>query len=141
MHESEVISLALLGIVALAAVLVWLWWRARARDPLLYAGYALAATVLLAPVFHPWYALWPLAVLAATLHRHLRWLVGPCAVASALCLPDGYNLALAVKAQGAVAMTGLLLYLTWKSIHEAKNRTRDGRGGDHPADRLSRRDA
>ncbi|MGK5684744.1 polyprenol phosphomannose-dependent alpha 1,6 mannosyltransferase MptB [Actinoplanes sp. URMC 104] len=127
-----------LGIVALAVLLAYLWWRARRREPLLHAGYALAATVLLAPVFHPWYALWPLAVLAATLHHHLRVLVVPCAVASALCLPDGYNLALAVKTQGAVAMTALLLYLAWKY---AKNRnSRGGRGGHVPG-RLSRRDA
>ena len=130
----------LLGIAALAVVLVLLWWRARDHDPLRYAGYALAATVLLAPVFHPWYAVWPLAVLAATLPRDTRWLIVPCAVAAALCLPDGYNLALAVKAQGAVLMTALLLYLTWKARHEAnRNRRRDRPG--HVPDRLSRRDA
>jgi len=131
----------ILGIIALAFVLAYLWFRARHRDPLHYAGYALAATVLLAPVFHPWYAVWPLAVLGATLHHHLRWLVVPCAVASALCLPDGYNLALAVKTQGAVAMTGFLIYLTWKTLYEAKNRTGHRSGPDRPADRLSRRDA
>ena len=130
-----------LGIVALAVVLAYLWWRARHRDALLYAGYALAATVLLAPVFHPWYAFWPLAVLAATLHTHLKWLVVPCAVASALCLPDGYNLALAVKTQGAVAMTAFLIYLAWKSVHEAKNRAAERRRADHVPDRLSGPDA
>ena len=130
----------ILGIVALAVVLVLLWWRARHRDALLGAGYALAATVLLAPVFHPWYAIWPLAVLAATLPRDTRWLIVPCAVAAALSLPDGYNLALAVKAQGAVLMTALLLYLTWKARHEAnRNRRRDRPG--HVPDRPSRRDA
>ena len=130
-----------LGIVALAVVLAYLWWKARHRDALLYAGYALAATVLLAPVFHPWYAFWPLAVLAATLHTHLKWLVVPCAVASALCLPDGYNLALAVKTQGAVAMTAFLIYLAWKSVHEAKNRAAERRRADHVPDRLSGPDA
>jgi alpha-1,6-mannosyltransferase len=96
------------GIGVLAVVLVVLWWRARRGDALLGAGLALAATVLLAPVFHPWYATWPLAVLAATLPRPTLWLVAPCAVAAALCLPDGYNLALATKAQGAVAMVTLI---------------------------------
>jgi alpha-1,6-mannosyltransferase len=129
----------IIGIAVLAVVLIVLFLKA--KDPLLYAGYALAATVLLAPVFHPWYALWPLAVLAATLHHHLRWLIIPCAVASALCLPDGYNLALAVKSQGAVAMTALLLYLAWKTLYEAKNRTGRRGGPDHTPDRLSRRDA
>ncbi|MCY1142044.1 polyprenol phosphomannose-dependent alpha 1,6 mannosyltransferase MptB [Actinoplanes sp. Pm04-4] len=130
-----------IGIVALAVVLAYLWWRARQRDALLYAGYALAATVLLAPVFHPWYAFWPLAVLGATLHQHLRWLVVPCAVASALCLPDGYNLALAVKTQGAVAMTAFIVYFAWKSVHEAKNRAAERRRADHDLHRLSRPDA
>ena len=97
-------------------VLVVLWWRARRGDALLGAGLALAATVVLAPVFHPWYATWPLAVLAATLRRPTLWLVVPCAVAAALCLPDGYNLALATKAQGAIVMTALVVYLAVRPI-------------------------
>ncbi|MBU2670650.1 polyprenol phosphomannose-dependent alpha 1,6 mannosyltransferase MptB [Actinoplanes bogorensis] len=127
----------IVGIVVLAVLLVRLWWRAHERDALLYAGYALAATVLLAPVFHPWYAFWPLAVLAATMRTKLNWLVVPCAVAAALCLPDGYNLALAVKAQGAVAMT---VFLAWMLVHEAKSWTAERRGAGHAPDRLSRRD-
>jgi alpha-1,6-mannosyltransferase len=116
----------------------WVGGGPRHRDPLLYTGYALAATVLLAPVFHPWYALWPLAVLAATLRTRLSWLVVPCAVAAALCLPDGYNLALAVKAQGAVVMTALIVYTAWKY---AKTRNPERRRPDHDPGRLSRRDA
>ncbi|MEV0899329.1 polyprenol phosphomannose-dependent alpha 1,6 mannosyltransferase MptB [Actinoplanes sp. NPDC049802] len=128
----------ILGLIALAGVLVALWLRARRRDPLLYAGLALAATVLLAPVFHPWYALWPLAVLAVTVRRDTRWLVAPPAVAAALCLPDGYNLALATKAQGAIVMTLLAGYLAWKVLHEAKSDSRRP-GADHgDADRRQR---
>ena len=67
--------------------------------------------MVLAPVFHPWYLTWPLAVLAATLRRDTLWLVAPAALASALCLPDGYNLALATKAQGAVLMTVLVVFV------------------------------
>ena len=100
-----------LGIVGLAVVLVVLWWRTRGGDALLGAGLALAATVMLAPVFHPWYATWPLAVLAASVRRETLWLIVPGAVAAVLCLPDGYNLALAVKAQGALAMTAFVIYL------------------------------
>jgi alpha-1,6-mannosyltransferase len=131
----------ILAVVLLAGILAMLWWRARRGDALLYAGYALAATVVLAPVFHPWYATWPLAVLAATLHRGTLWLVVPCAVAAALCLPDGYNLALASKTQGALLMTAFVGYLAWKALHEAKNRHRPRAGTDHDRDRLSRRDA
>ncbi len=132
-----------LGIVALAGVLALLWWRAwrRAADPVRYAGYALAATVVLAPVFHPWYAIWPLAVLAATLPRDTRWLVAPVAVASVLCLPDGYNLALAVKTQGAVAMTAFVIYLAGKAVHEAKNRDPRRAGAEHAPGRPSHPDA
>ncbi|WP_229072335.1 polyprenol phosphomannose-dependent alpha 1,6 mannosyltransferase MptB [Actinoplanes sp. DH11] len=125
-----------LGMIALAVVLVVLWVRARTRDAVHHAGLALAATVLLAPVFHPWYAVWPLAVLAATVRPETRWLVAPCAVASALCLPDGYNLALVTKAQGAVGVTVLAGCLAWKVLHEAKqHHRRPGAahgGGDRP---------
>jgi alpha-1,6-mannosyltransferase len=112
------------GMIVLAAVLVWLWLRARGRDPVLHAGLALAATVLLAPVFHPWYALWPLTVLAVGLPRDTRWLAAPCAVAGVLCLPDGYNLALATKAQGAIVVTVLVGCLAWKVLYEAKSDSR-----------------
>nr|WP_285555238.1 polyprenol phosphomannose-dependent alpha 1,6 mannosyltransferase MptB [Actinoplanes regularis] len=125
-----------LGIIALAGVLAWLFRRAwRGGDPLLHAGLALAATVLLAPVFHPWYAIWPLAVLAATLRPETRWLAVPCAVAAALCLPDGYNLALATKAQGAIGMTVFVGFLAWKVLHEANrdvDHLRAVRGGADP---------
>ena len=105
----------IIGIAGLAAVLIVLWWRSRSGDALLGAGLALAATVVLAPVFHPWYLTWPLAVLAATLRRDTLWLIAPCAVAAALCLPDGYNLALATKAQGAVLVTALVAFVLVKT--------------------------
>ncbi len=131
----------IVGIVALVGVLVGLWLRARHGDPLLYAALALAATVVLAPVFHPWYATWPLALLAATVRRATLWLVIPPAVGAALCLPDGYNLALATKSQGAVLMTIVLIVLIGKALHDTKNRnSRVGRPA-HDLDRLSRRDA
>jgi alpha-1,6-mannosyltransferase len=110
----------ILGIAGLVVVLAVLWWRSRTGDPLLGAGLALAATVALAPVFHPWYLTWPLAVLAATLRRDTLWLVVPCAVASALCLPDGYNLALATKTQGAIAMTVLVVVLAVSRIRRSR---------------------
>ncbi|MCM0679169.1 polyprenol phosphomannose-dependent alpha 1,6 mannosyltransferase MptB, partial [Micromonospora phytophila] len=47
-----------IGLAALALVLLWLWWRARTREPIWHAGLALAATVALAPLFHPWYWTW-----------------------------------------------------------------------------------
>ncbi|TYB37082.1 DUF2029 domain-containing protein [Micromonospora sp. AP08] len=114
------------ALAVLAVLLVLLWWRAwtalrrlggagqpaaRPRVALTGAGLALAATVLLAPVFHPWYATWPLALLAVATVAVARtvWFVAPCAVASVLTLPDGTNLARFTKAPGAILMTALVV--------------------------------
>ncbi|MFE9204717.1 polyprenol phosphomannose-dependent alpha 1,6 mannosyltransferase MptB [Micromonospora sp. NPDC007230] len=133
-HAVPVVRLVALAL--LAVLLVALWWRAwtglrrlgdvqqravrlaaaRPRVALLGAGLALAATVLLAPVFHPWYATWPLALLAVATVSLARtvWFVAPCAVASCLTLPDGTNLARFTKAPGALLMTALIvLLLVW----------------------------
>ncbi|MDT5043399.1 MAG: alpha,6-mannosyltransferase [Actinoplanes sp.] len=112
-----------IGVLVLAAVLIGLcWWAWRRGEPLLGAGLALAATVALAPVFHPWYATWPLAVLAATWNRAGAgwWLLVPCAVASALALPDGTNLALATKLPGAALVTVLAAVLTVRAVRSVR---------------------
>jgi alpha-1,6-mannosyltransferase len=95
-----------LALVILAVVLVYLWWRARRGQPMYHAGLALAATLALGPVFHPWYATWPLTVLAATTPR-TGWIAGICAAASFLVLPDGTGLARFSKAPGSIGMTVL----------------------------------
>ena len=107
------------ALLLLVGVLVVLWWRAwqalRGRNEpagprvaLHGAALALVATVVLSPVFHPWYATWPLALLALTAAR-TTWFVLPTAAAAFLALPDGSNLARVTKAPGALAMTALLL--------------------------------
>ncbi|MEV0002947.1 polyprenol phosphomannose-dependent alpha 1,6 mannosyltransferase MptB [Micromonospora sp. NPDC050980] len=128
----------LAALVLLAVLLVALWWwawtalrrlnevrqrviqmaSARPRVTLLGAGLALAATVLLAPVFHPWYATWPLALLAVATRSPARavWFVAPCAVASVLTLPDGTNLARFTKAPGAVLMTALVVVVAVRLV-------------------------
>ncbi|MEV4657739.1 polyprenol phosphomannose-dependent alpha 1,6 mannosyltransferase MptB [Micromonospora sp. NPDC049301] len=123
------------ALLLLAVVLAILWWRAwrelrrldhgrqpwagqvsaRPRVALHGAGLALAATVVLSPVFHPWYATWPLALLALTAVR-TTWFVLPVAVAAFLALPDGTNLARFAKAPGALAMTALLLALAVRGV-------------------------
>jgi alpha-1,6-mannosyltransferase len=135
-----------IGIGVLAVVVFWLWWRTRyGADVWRNTGYAMAATVVLSPVFHPWYATWALVLLAATLPRETRWVTVPAAVLSALCMPDGYNLALAVKTQGAVAMTALLCYLGFvrlqamKATDAAKSSDPQRAGSDHPGGQSSRR--
>ncbi|MDG4814634.1 polyprenol phosphomannose-dependent alpha 1,6 mannosyltransferase MptB [Micromonospora sp. WMMD956] len=138
------------GLLLLAATLVALWcwaWRSLRRQgtgtdapaarpgvALLGAGLALAATVALSPVFHPWYATWPLTLLAISVVRLARttWFVLPSAVAAVLTLPDGTNLARSTKAPGAIAMTALVgALLAWaaragRASSRAKADTRCG---------------
>lgn len=136
-------TIALVVLAVILVVLWWQAWRAGAGDAehpppfrpavgrspqsrtarpvvpprraLLGAGLALAATVALAPVFHPWYALWPLAVLAATASR-IGWFTVPGAVASFLTLPDGTNLARFTKFPGALAMTLLVVVVAVRGV-------------------------
>jgi alpha-1,6-mannosyltransferase len=112
----------------LVPVVAVLWWRARAGHPERYAAYALAATVLLAPVFHPWYAVWPLAALAATwtgdARTFTRRVLLPAAAVSVLTLPDGYNIALQTKTQGAFLLTAGLIVLLVRWIR-GRRRTPD----------------
>ena len=103
------------GLVVLAVTLVTLWWRsALSDDPipaaLRGAGLALAALVALMPFFHPWYAMWPLVLLAASTMR--TGLVMAAATAGTLLvLPDGGGLARFAKFPGAPLMTVLLAVL------------------------------
>ncbi|MEW2429062.1 polyprenol phosphomannose-dependent alpha 1,6 mannosyltransferase MptB [Micromonospora sp. NPDC047644] len=94
----------------------------RSRVALHGAALALVATVVLSPVFHPWYATWPLALLALTAAR-TSWFMLPTAAAAFLALPDGTNLARVTKAPGALAMTALLLTVlirTFRAAHAAR---------------------
>ncbi|MEV6599299.1 polyprenol phosphomannose-dependent alpha 1,6 mannosyltransferase MptB [Actinoplanes sp. NPDC051346] len=112
--------LAAIGL--LAGLLVALCWRAwRHGDPLGHAGLALAATVVCAPVFHPWYATWPLAVLAATRVDN-RWLLGLCAFAATLTTPAGYNWTLYTRIPGALAVTAALVLLAAFAVHKHRAR-------------------
>ncbi|GHJ52395.1 hypothetical protein Nm8I071_17020 [Nonomuraea sp. TT08I-71] len=129
------------ALAVLAVLLVVLWWRAwtalrrpdgdrqrsaRPQVALAGAGLALAATVLLAPVFHPWYATWPLALLAVATVAVARtvWFVAPCAVASVLTLPDGTNLARFTKAPGAILMTALVVAVVVAAVRARRTRRR-----------------
>ncbi|MFI9640247.1 polyprenol phosphomannose-dependent alpha 1,6 mannosyltransferase MptB [Micromonospora sp. NPDC051925] len=109
-----------IGMAVLAVLLVWLWWRARTRDPLWHAGLALAATVALAPLFHPWYWLWPLAVLAATTQRTTRWFALVALLSVFLVLPDGTGLARYTKMPGAPLMTVLVIVVAARLVRSAR---------------------
>ncbi|WP_172892573.1 polyprenol phosphomannose-dependent alpha 1,6 mannosyltransferase MptB [Micromonospora coxensis] len=108
-----------IGVLVLAVLLVWLWWRARTRDPLWHAGLALAATVALAPLFHPWYWVWPLTVLAATAHR-IGWFGLVALVSSFLVLADGTGLARYTKMPGAPLMTLLVIVVAVRLVRSAR---------------------
>lgn len=108
-----------LGMVVLALLLVWLWWRARSRQPFLHAGYALAATVALSPLFHPWYWIWPLTVLAATARR-TGWFSLVALVSSFLVLADGTGLPRWTKMPGAPLMTLLVIVVTVRLVRSAR---------------------
>jgi len=99
------------------------------------AGLALAATVALAPYFHPWYAMWPLVVMGATTLQ--TGLIMAVATAGALLvLPDGGGLARFVKFPGAPLLTIVMLVLL---IRYLLRRARSGSAPppEHPADILA----
>ncbi|NYF54415.1 alpha-1,6-mannosyltransferase [Micromonospora purpureochromogenes] len=108
-----------IGVLVLAVLLVWLWWRARTRDPLWHAGLALAATVALSPLFHPWYWIWPLTVLAATARR-TGWFSLVALVSSFLVLADGTGLARFTKMPGAPLMTLLVIVVAVRLVRSAR---------------------
>jgi hypothetical protein len=110
-----------LGVLLLVVLLPVLWWRVRDGGALPGAGWALGVTVLCAPVFHPWYAFWPLAVLAATTAER-RWVLGLCALAATLTLPAGYNWALFTRVPGALAVTAVLVVLVVRQARELRHR-------------------
>ncbi len=85
--------------LVLPVVLVLLWWPVRHGGPVRVvvarAGTAFAALLLASPTVHPWYVLWTVALLAASVRdeRVLRLLTVLLVVLTLLVLPDGYNLA------------------------------------------------
>ncbi|MGI5236815.1 polyprenol phosphomannose-dependent alpha 1,6 mannosyltransferase MptB [Dactylosporangium sp. CA-139066] len=122
------------GFVALAAILLWLWWRAvraarrnpqEAADPVLTAaGLALLATAVLGPVFYAWYALAGIAVLAGThLHGRLRTGVHVAVVALPfLTLQDSLGLATKTKLPGAFLDVALVIAVAVRLLRRNKDR-------------------
>ncbi|WP_255657434.1 polyprenol phosphomannose-dependent alpha 1,6 mannosyltransferase MptB [Actinoplanes sp. L3-i22] len=114
----------------LAAALVAIWIRAlRDRtDPgkaaLFGAAAAIVATVALAPVFLPWYTLWPLTLLAATGFR-TKVVMVITIVASFSVLPDGSGLVRSLKFPGAPLVTLYLIYLGVRYLRRRRARERE----------------
>ncbi|MEV4274499.1 polyprenol phosphomannose-dependent alpha 1,6 mannosyltransferase MptB [Actinoplanes xinjiangensis] len=108
------------ALLALTTVLVMLFLAAlraadRVRAALRGAAFGMAALVLLSPVFHPWYLMWPLTLLAAVTVRTsaFMWIT---MVAAFSVLPDGGGLPRFVKFPGAPLMTILLVVLAVRFI-------------------------
>jgi alpha-1,6-mannosyltransferase len=105
------------GLVALAGLVVALWWWAwrapadRARAAVLGAGLGFAGLALLGPVFYPWYALTPLALIAvSTVDERVRaWWAAAAGILAFLVLPNGVGLAPRTKLPGALAVTAGLM--------------------------------
>jgi alpha-1,6-mannosyltransferase len=105
------------GLAALAGLVAALWWRAwrapadRDRAAVLGAGLAFAGLALLGPVFYPWYALTPLALIAiSTVDERVRaWWAAAAGVLGFLVLPNGVGLAPRTKLPGALVITAGLV--------------------------------
>lgn len=131
----------IVGVAVLVPVLCLLWWRTRGGDALTGAGLALAATVLCATVFQPWYAVWPLAVLAASRsadsEAFKQWVLIPCTVAATMALPAGYNWALYTRIPGSLLITAALIAVAVWAVRRVEfSRTPSGRAHedvDQPA--------
>jgi hypothetical protein len=102
----------LTGLAVLAVAAVMFWARAlRHRDDIrivvVCCGATFTALTLLSPVFYPWYALTPLALLAASTQRESsrRAMVISVCLLTLLVLPNGLGLAALTKLPGAIADT------------------------------------
>ncbi|MGE5830740.1 MAG: polyprenol phosphomannose-dependent alpha 1,6 mannosyltransferase MptB [Micromonosporaceae bacterium] len=118
-------AVGLVVLAALVAALVWRIWSDRtgwidrsdrtdadpARAAVLGAGVAFAGLAMLGPVFYPWYALTPLALIAvSTVDERVRaWCAAAAGVLAFLVLPNGVGLAPRTRLPGAVLVTAGLL--------------------------------
>jgi alpha-1,6-mannosyltransferase len=109
--------LAGLGLLALTlAALAAGAWRRRGdtRAVVTQCGAALAALVLLSPVFYPWYALTALAVLAGCAAAPVRrWLAVATGALTFLVLPNGLGVAALTKLPGAFLVLALVVTVAW----------------------------
>src|SRR5581483_8226988 len=107
-------------LAALAVFAVWQFYRALkggTRDVIVACGQTLAATVLLGPVFYPWYAIVPIAVLATVTRR---WLAPALVASTFLVLPNGLGVPVLTKALGAFAVTALLIVVAVRTRRPAR---------------------
>lgn len=109
------------GLVVLAGIgLALLRWAWRDRDRAIEAcAWMLAATALLGPVFYPWYALAPLAVLAAV-GVHRKMIFTATLICAFLTLPNGHGIPALTKAPGAYAVTAVLIAVVIRTVRRRR---------------------
>ncbi|GGK26904.1 hypothetical protein GCM10010124_19480 [Pilimelia terevasa] len=105
-------GLGVLVLLVVAAVLARRVWRGTTTALAAVTAVSVAA-VLCAPVFYPWYAVWPLALLAVAGGAAARRGAVLAAAATALTLPDGTGVPALTKPL-AVAVTLALGALAWR---------------------------
>ncbi|GIE86256.1 alpha-1,6-mannosyltransferase [Actinoplanes regularis] len=132
---------AALAVLAVALVVIWVRALLDRADPgraaLCGAAAAVVATVALAPVFLPWYTLWPLTLLAATTLR-TKVVMVITIVAAFSVLPDGSGLVRSLKFPGAPLVTIYLIYLAVSHLRRpARERERQAMIEAEPSTRVT----
>ena len=131
------------GVLAVACLV--LGWRAlravwdgrdgAARVVVAACGAAMAAAAVLLPVFYPWYALAPVAVLACAVTARTAARLGAATVAvTALVLPNGLGLAVLTKLPGAILDVVLVAAVVAVAVQRRRrSRTRPSSREPSPA--------
>ena len=90
-HLYVVPAVRTIGVYALVAALVLIFWRGRHDNRLYAAGMALLAVTFFAPFIEPWYLLWPLVLFAMTPAR-VGWFVAIVVASCFTAMPNGNGL-------------------------------------------------
>jgi len=121
--SASVTAARALGLILLAAIGLYAIKRAWAAPPgtvVAACGWVLAATALLGPVFYPWYALAPLAVLAGAASGWVRARAIAVIVLTFLVLPNGLGLAVLTKGPGAFLALAAVIGLAVWAVRRAR---------------------
>jgi alpha-1,6-mannosyltransferase len=107
-------ALGLVALLIIAGYALRRAWNAPPTTVIAACGWVLAAVAVLGPVFYPWYAIAPLAVLACATES---WSRTRAAVTIGLCflvLPNGLGLAVLTKGPGAfLALAAAIGLAVW----------------------------
>lgn len=110
-------ALGLLALLTIGLYALSRAWNAPAGTVVAACGWVLAATALLGPIFYPWYALAPLAVLACAASGWERARAVAVVVLTFLVLPNGLGVAVLTKGPGAfLALAAVIALLAWPII-------------------------